>query len=84
MKLLKDRILVKMNPTQIENAAGIILPISFHEKNTGVVVLIGPEVEEIKVGDKVKKFNDVIGAEIVYEGEKVLILRESEDIDLIL
>jgi co-chaperonin GroES (HSP10) len=84
MILLKDRILVKMNPSEVANASGIILPVSMQEKNIGIVVKIGVDVKAIKVGDKVKKYNDVSGPEIEYEGERVLILSERESIELIL
>lgn len=33
MLLLKDRILVKINPSEVKNEAGIILPVSMQEKN---------------------------------------------------
>jgi co-chaperonin GroES (HSP10) len=84
MKPHKDRIFVKMNPSEVANKAGIILPVSMQEKNIGIVVEIGPEVKKIKVGDKIKKWNDVSGPEIEFEGQKVLILRESESIEFIL
>lgn len=84
MLLLKDRILVKMNPSEVKNDSGIILPVSMQEKNIGVVVKTGKDVIAIKVGYKVKKYNDVSGPEIEFEGEKVLILSESESIELIL
>ena len=84
MLLLKDRILVKINPSEVKNEAGIILPVSMQEKNIGVVVKIGKDVKVLKVGNKVKKYNDVSGPEIEFEGEKLLILSESESIELIL
>lgn len=84
MLLLKDRILVKMNPSEVKNEAGIILPVSMQENNIGVVVKTGKDVKVLRVGNRVKKYNDVSGPEIEFEGEKVLILSESESIELIL
>lgn len=56
MKVLQptsDRIVIK-EPDQATNAAGIDLARSSRERPTlGIVIAVGPEVKEIKVGDEV-------------------------------
>jgi len=84
IRLLKDRVLVKPNPTEKSNIFGIILPESQQDRDKGVVVAIGERVSEIKVGDTIRKFKAVQGIPYSEEGVDYLILSESNDIELIL
>jgi co-chaperonin GroES (HSP10) len=41
-----------------------------------VVISVGPEAKDVKVGDKVL-FGDSIGQDLKYEGDNLLVMRES-------
>lgn len=43
---------------------------------TGVVIAAGPDTKDVKVGDKVL-FGDFIGQDFKWEGEGLLVMRES-------
>lgn len=84
---LQDRVLVKPIPTEEKTKGGVILPDTAKEKpqkgeviSTGKGKLTdeGKRVEmEVKPGDKVL-FGKYAGTEIKYEGEKYLIIKQSE------
>jgi co-chaperonin GroES (HSP10) len=42
---------------------------------TGIVISAGPEVKDIKVGDRVL-FGDSIGQDLQWEGDDLLVMRE--------
>lgn len=90
VQLLHDNILVKMDEVEEKTASGIYLPERKKNRDTGEVVQIGPKVKNIKVGDRVKKFSQVKGEEILEGANRYLILREGtyqknrQDIELIL
>ena len=46
------------------------------QTGTGVVISVGPEAKDVKVGDKVL-FGDSIGQDLKYEGDNLLVMRES-------
>jgi chaperonin GroES len=46
------------------------------QTGTGVVVSAGPNAKDVKVGDKVL-FGDSIGQDLRWEGEDLLVMRES-------
>jgi chaperonin GroES len=89
MKLrpLQDRVIVKQSEAETKTASGIVLPDSAKEKPTrGKVVSVGPG----KLDDKGKhmdlavRVNDTIyygkysGTDIEVDGQKFVILRESD------
>ena len=84
IRLLKDRVLVKPSVIEETNSFGIILPENQKNKDNGVVVAIGERVQEIKVGDTIRKFKAVAGIPYSEEGVDYWILSESNDIELIL
>lgn len=46
------------------------------QTGTGVVISAGPDAKDVKVGDKVL-FGDSIGQDLQYEGDSLLVMRES-------
>ena len=89
MKLrpLQDRVIVKQSEAETKTASGIVLPDSAKEKPTrGKVIAVGPG----KLDDKGKpmeiglRANDTVyygkwsGTEVEVNGEKFVILKESD------
>ena len=82
VKPLHDRVIVKPEEKAEKTAGGIIIPDTAQEKpQSGEVVAIGNgKVDEpltVKVGDTVL-FGKYGGTEIEIEGEKYLLLKESD------
>ena len=82
IKPLADRVLVKPTAAEEVTATGIIIPDSAKEKPLKGEVLAtgnGTKDEEmiVKEGDTVL-YGKYTGTEIEYEGEKYLIMRQSE------
>ena len=83
IKPLADRVIVKPSDVaESKTSGGIIIPDTAKEKpQKGTVVAVGPgttdEKMEVKVGDKVL-YSKYGGTEIEYEGEKYLIMSESD------
>ena len=91
LKPLGDRVVVKPIEQEEMTAGGIFLPETAKEKpQRGSIVAVGPgNVEDgkrvamdVKEGDTVL-FAKYAGTEIKIEGEKVLILRESDILAII-
>ncbi|HKL92514.1 MAG: co-chaperone GroES [Bacteroidales bacterium] len=79
---LSDRVLVKPAPAEQKTASGIIIPDSAKEKPLkGEVVAAGPgtkdEIMQVQVGDVVL-YGKYAGTEIELDGEKLLIMRQSD------
>lgn len=88
IKPLADRVIVKPSDvSESKTAGGIIIPDTAKEKpQEGKIVAVGkgkldengkPIKMEVKVGDKVL-YSKYGGTEIEYEGEKYLIMSESD------
>lgn len=87
LKPLGDRLLVKPIEQEERTASGIILPETAKEKpQEGVVLAVGPgsrkedgtRIEmDVKVNDRVL-YAKYAGTEIKMDGQKYLILRESD------
>jgi len=79
---LSDRVLVKAATAEQKTASGIIIPDSAKEKPLkGEVIAVGPgtkdETMQLIVGDVVL-YGKYAGTEIEVEGEKLLIMRQSD------
>jgi chaperonin GroES len=79
---LHDRFIIKPAPAEQKTAGGIIIPDTAKEKPLiGVVLAAGPgkkdEPVTVKQGDKVL-FGKYAGTEFQYEGQELLIMRESD------
>lgn len=82
VKPLADRVILRPVKAEEVTAAGIIIPDSAKEKPLkGTVLAVGPgtkdEKMELKDGDVVL-YGKYAGTELEIEGEKVLIMRQSE------
>ena len=82
VKPLADRVIICPAQAEEVTAAGIIIPDSAKEKPLkGTVIAVGPgtkdEVMELKDGDTVL-YGKYAGTELEIEGDKVLIMRQSE------
>ena len=86
IKPLADRVLIKMVAAEETTKSGIILSASSQEKpQIAEVIAVGPGLKkdgeliplEVKKGDKVvvSKYS---GTEVKYEGEELIIVRESD------
>ena len=94
MKLrpLADRVIVKQSEAETKTASGIVLPDSAKEKPTrGKVIAAGPgKLDEhgkhmelgVRVGDNVY-YGKYSGTDIEVDGEKFVILRESDILGVI-
>jgi chaperonin GroES len=79
---LSDRVLVKAATAEQKTASGIIIPDSAKEKPLkGEVIAVGPgtkdETMQLIVGDVVL-YGKYAGTEIEVDGEKLLIMRQSD------
>jgi chaperonin GroES len=89
---LDDRILVKQCEAEEKTAGGIVLPDSAKEKpQRGKVIAAGPgkmlkdgkrSAVEVKKGDEVY-YGKYAGTEVEVEGEKYVIIRESDILGII-
>lgn len=82
IKPLADRVLIKPTPAEETTLAGIIIPDSAKEKPLkGTVMAAGNGTKDeemvLKEGDNVL-YGKYAGTEIEFEGEKYLIMRQSD------
>ncbi len=87
LKPLQDRVIVKQSQAEEKTASGILLPDSAKEKPTqGKVISVGPGKRDeagkpmplnVKAGDVVY-YGKYSGTEVEVQGEKFVILRESD------
>lgn len=82
LKPLADRVLIKPTPAEEVTMSGIIIPDSAKEKPLrGTVVSVGKGTKDeemlLKDGDQVL-YGKYAGSEIEFEGEKYLIMRQSD------
>ena len=82
IKPLADRVLIEPAPAETKTVGGIIIPDTAKEKplkGTVVVVGHGTKDEEmvLKVGDQVL-YGKYAGTELELEGQKYLIMRQSD------
>ena len=86
LKPLGDRVVVKMLEAQETTKSGIILAGKSEEKSQiAQVVKVGPGIDEngkkieiqVKEGDKVV-LNQYAGTNIKYEGEELIIVKQSD------
>lgn len=79
---LADRVLIKAAPAEEKTAGGIIIPDTAKEKPLqGKVLAVGKGTKDeemvLKAGDTVL-YGKYAGTEVEYEGEKYLIMRQSD------
>lgn len=79
---LADRVIITPEPAEEKTLGGIIIPDTAKEKPLqGTVVAVGEGKKDepmiLKEGDKVL-YGKYAGTEIEYEGEKYLVMRQSD------
>lgn len=72
---MNDKVLIAENKRTTETASGIILEQGTGETKTGTVLAIGPNVTEVKVGDKIL-LNWEKGVVVKIENDYRIILKE--------
>ncbi len=87
IKPLADRVLVKPAAAETKTASGIIIPDSAKEKPLkGEILAIGTGTKDeemvVKVGDTVL-YGKYAGTELELDGEKYLIMRQSDILAII-
>lgn len=87
IKPLADRVLVKPAAAEEKTASGIIIPDSAKEKPLrGEIIAVGNGTKDeemlVKVGDTVL-YGKYAGTELDLEGEKYLIMRQSDILAII-
>jgi chaperonin GroES len=87
IKPLADRVLVKPAPAEEKTVSGIIIPDSAKEKPLkGAVLAVGNGTKDeemvVKKGDNVL-YGKYAGTELEWEGEKYLIMRQSDILAII-
>lgn len=87
LKPLADRVIIKPTPAEEVTMSGIIIPDSAKEKPLrGTVLAVGNGTKDeemiLKDGDQVL-YGKYAGSEIEYEGEKYLIMRQSDVLAII-
>lgn len=84
---LHDRVIIKPAPSAEKTPGGIIIPDTAKEKpQRGIVLAAGPgkkdEPTTVKKGDEVL-YGKYAGTEFQYEGQQLLIMRESDILAII-
>lgn len=87
LKPLADRVIIQPAAAEEVTVAGIIIPDSAKEKPLkGTVLAVGTGTKDeemvLKEGDSVL-YGKYAGTEIEFDGEKVLIMRQNEVLDVI-
>ena len=87
IKPLADRVLIQPAPVEEKTMSGIIIPDSAKEKPLkGTVVAVGNGTKDeemvVKTGDNVL-YGKYAGTEIDFDGEKYLIMRQSDILAII-
>lgn len=82
IKPLADRVLIEPAPAETKTVGGIIIPDTAKEKPLqGKVIAVGTGTKDeemvLKVGDEVL-YGKYAGTEIEHEGNKYLIMRQSD------
>ncbi|MCI6243323.1 MAG: co-chaperone GroES [Lachnospiraceae bacterium] len=83
MKPLGDRVVLKQQEAEEKTKSGIILPDSAKEKpQAAVVVSVGPDVDQVKEGDKVI-YTEYAGTEVKYQEEEYTIVDQKDIIAIV-
>ena len=83
MKPLGDRVVLKQQEAEEKTKSGIILPDSAKEKpQAAVVISIGPDVDQVREGDKVI-YTEYAGTEVKYQEEEYTIVDQKDIIAIV-
>lgn len=76
IKPLADYVVVQQEQAESKTASGLYLPTAAQEKpKVAVVVAVGKEVKEVKVGDRVV-FGGYSNTEVKHEGQDYIVIKE--------
>lgn len=76
IKPLADYVVVQQEQAESKTASGLYLPTAAQEKpKVAVVVAVGKEVKEVKVGDRVV-FGGYSNTEVKHEGQDYILIKE--------
>ena len=83
MKPLGDRVVLRQQEGEEKAKSGSILPDSAKEKpQAAVVVSVGPDVDQVKEGDKVI-YTEYAGTEVKYQEEEYTIVDQKDIIAIV-
>lgn len=75
---LADRVVAVREEAKTQTASGIYLPENAKEKSALVEIkAVGPEVKELKVGDKIV-YKDYSSTELKIDGVEYLVIKEED------
>lgn len=79
MKPLQNRLVLKMEKKKEVSKGGVFIPesVEINNQEIGVVVKIGPDCKEVKIGDRVI-LGVYSGTNITVNDEKLLVLKETD------
>lgn len=77
IKPLADRVVAKKDAAIDKTASGILLGTSEEKSNTAVVESIGPDVKNIKTGDRII-YREYSATEVKVKNEEYLIVKEED------
>ncbi|MBP5656710.1 co-chaperone GroES [Candidatus Saccharibacteria bacterium] len=77
IKPLADRVVAKKDAAVEQTASGILLGEAKEKQNTAVVESVGPDVKNVKKGDRIL-YRDYSASEIKYDNTDYLIIKEED------
>ena len=77
IKPLADRVVAKKDAAVDKTASGILLGTSEEKSNTAVVESIGPDVKNVKTGDRII-YREYSATEVKVKNEEYLIVKEED------
>ena len=77
IKPLADRVVAKKDAAVEQTASGILLGEAKEKQNTAVVESVGPDVKNVKKGDRIL-YRDYSASEIKLDGTDYLIIKEED------
>ncbi len=77
IKPLADRVVAKKDAALEQTASGILLGDAKEKQNTAVVVSVGPDVKNLKKGDRIL-YREYSATEVKANGEEYLIIKEED------
>ncbi len=77
IKPLADRVVAKKDAAVEQTASGILLGEAKEKQNTAVVESVGPDVKNVKKGDRIL-YRDYSASEIKYDNVDYLIIKEED------
>lgn len=77
IKPLADRVVAKKDAAIDKTASGILLGASEEKSNTAVIESIGPDVKNVKTGDRIV-YREYSATEVKVNSEEYLIVKEED------